>query len=238
MERIISYTDRGSNGYIIVGEKTIAVDTGNLAGKEAFLEVCEKHGIDPKSIGLIIITHGHEDHFQNANQMREVTGAPILCHEKAAPALREGEKPHVLPRNEVGMIAFNHGQEMERMAKEHPELAPPMAPIEPVQPDITWSGEYDLKPWGIQGRVIETPGHSEGCTSVVLDSGAAFVGDLVVTEPDSQRSTIAMFTYREDNDQEVQDSVKKLLPLAETWYAGHGGPFTRAEVQAMLDAEI
>ena len=237
MERIITYTGRGSNGYIIMGEKTIAVDTGNLSGKEAFLQVCADNGIDPGSISLIVITHGHEDHFQNANQMREVTGAPILCHAKAAQALREGQKPHVLPRNEVGMIAFQHGQEMERMAKEHPEMAPTMAPIEPVEPDIVWSGEYDLKPWGIDGRILETPGHSEGCTSVVLSSGAAFTGDLVVTEPDSRRSTIAMFTYRENNDEEVRASVRKLLPLAETWYSGHGGPFSRAEVQAMLDAE-
>lgn len=237
MEKIISYTGRGSNGYFLLGEKNICVDSGNLASKEAFLAVCSQHGIQPESIELIVITHGHEDHFQNSNAMREVTGAPILCHEKAALALREGQKPHVLPRNEVGMIAFRHGQEMERMMAEHPEQMPPQAPIEPVAPDMTFTGIFDLTPWGIQGKIIETPGHSEGCVSVVLDSGAALVGDLVMTEPDSKRPAIAMFTYREGNDEEVYASVEKLLPLVDTFYSGHGDPLSKATVLALLREE-
>jgi glyoxylase-like metal-dependent hydrolase (beta-lactamase superfamily II) len=239
MERVITYTGRGSNGYIIVGEKTICVDSGNLPDQESFRKVCEDNHIPPETIGLIVITHGHEDHFQNSKEMRDLTGAPILCHEKAATALREGQKPHVLPRNEVGLIAFNHGQQMEKEMAEHPDLMPSPVPIQPVQPDITFSGTYDLKDWGIQGRIIETPGHSEGCTSVILDSGVAFIGDLIVTEPDSQLSTIAMFTYRENNDSEVHASVQAVLDSGvETFYSGHGGPFTRSQVQEMLNKEI
>lgn len=237
MEKIISYTGRGSNGYFLLGEKNICVDSGNLASKEDFLAVCSQHGIAPESIVLILITHGHEDHFQNANAMREATGAPILCHEKAANALREGQKPHVLPRNDVGWMALRHGQEMERMMAEHPEKMPPQMPVEPVEPDMTFVGTYDLTTWGIRGKIVETPGHSEGCVSVVLESRAALVGDLIMTEPDSNQPTIAMFTYREGNNEEVWASVEKLLPFADVFYSGHGAPLTEEQVRALLAEE-
>ena len=40
------------------------------------------------------------------------------------------------------------------------------------------SNRADLYGVGIQGEIIETPGHSDDSVSLVLDSGLAFIGDL------------------------------------------------------------
>ena len=40
--------------------------------------------------------------------------------------------------------------------------------------------EFSMEPYGIQGRVLHTPGHSPGSMTLLLDSGEAFVGDLAM----------------------------------------------------------
>lgn len=40
--------------------------------------------------------------------------------------------------------------------------------------------EFPLKSYGIHGKVIYTPGHSSGSMSLVLDTGDAFVGLLLL----------------------------------------------------------
>jgi hydroxyacylglutathione hydrolase len=38
----------------------------------------------------------------------------------------------------------------------------------------------DLLEFGVDGRIVHTPGHTSGSISLLLDSGEAFVGDLAV----------------------------------------------------------
>jgi len=56
---------------------------------------------------------------------------------------------------------------------------------DPATPDILVDGEYDLQEHGIEGRVVPTPGHTPDSLSVVLNSGDAFVGDMLHGKPGS-----------------------------------------------------
>ncbi len=61
------------NGYILV-------DAG-MPNKDGQLnEVFQQYGVDPKSVKLIILTHGHLDHVGSAAYVHEITGVKILCH--------------------------------------------------------------------------------------------------------------------------------------------------------------
>ena len=79
----------------------------------------------------------------------------------------------------------------------------------------------------MRGRVIETPGHTPGSVSVVLDGGEAIVGDVLAggylgfkVMPRSPRYHL----YAEDPG-EVLRSIKKVLELSPTAvFTGHGGP--------------
>lgn len=143
MLEVIQYTIGMSNGFFLWnGETVIAVDSGGEMGDGPFLNVCRKHSFDPRKIALLIVTHGHVDHFVNMGSMKTLTGAPLLCHKLAAPFLREGLKPAVFGRNALGRAI------MEKQAIE----GDPIPFVPKVEPDILFEGTYDLKPWGLTGK--------------------------------------------------------------------------------------
>jgi hydroxyacylglutathione hydrolase len=222
---VIQYTIGMSNGFFLWnGETVIAVDSGGEMGDGPFLNVCRKHSFDPRKIALLIVTHGHVDHFVNMGSMKTLTGAPLLCHKLAAPFLREGLKPAVFGRNALGRAI------MEKQAIE----GDPIPFVPKVEPDILFEGTYDLKPWGIDGKIIETPGHSKCSTAIILDTGEALVGDTIAQPPGTSSVGLAFLSDTENGDAVLFDSVEKILSAAHTVYSGHGGPFSRGEVMAAL----
>lgn len=102
MDRIIQYTSGMANGFFIVGKEIIAVDTGSEYGEDVFSQICDEKGINPKSIKLIVISHGHVDHFMNVVAMKKMTGAPVLCRKEAERFLKNGLFPEIEGRNELG----------------------------------------------------------------------------------------------------------------------------------------
>ena len=60
----------------------VMVDAGmdSEAGLEALRRQIPEAGLDPRDFSLIVVTHGHTDHFGLAAKAREFTGAPIAIH--------------------------------------------------------------------------------------------------------------------------------------------------------------
>lgn len=218
MNRITTIPLGFSNAILVQESGAIIVDTGAPATLRKYQEVFASLQLDPQDIRLIVITHGHSDHFAHARELRELTGAPILCHSKALSALRTGKNPPVHPRNELGESV------LKMIAGKEP-------PAMPVEPDIVIDADYDLAFFGVAGKIISTPGHSDCSLSVLLDSGDAIVGDLVVSSPFTGKATAAYFA---DDPDALFASVRRLLPFVHTFYSGHGGPFTHEQVEAAL----
>jgi glyoxylase-like metal-dependent hydrolase (beta-lactamase superfamily II) len=51
--------------------------------------------------------------------------------------------------------------------------------IEGIVPEILFDREYELEEFGIDGKLISTPGHSPSSISIVLNSGETLVGDII-----------------------------------------------------------
>lgn len=69
------------------GNSSVMIDTG-LFGEMFFIQrLIRKHGLTPRSIKAILLTHGHLDHAGNLLKLRNWTGAKIFAH----PA----EQPHI-----------------------------------------------------------------------------------------------------------------------------------------------
>ena len=222
MSEIITLPLGFANAFIIRGRATIMVDTGIHVRKEKYLQLFAAHEIDPRSIQLLIVTHAHADHFAEANVIKEMTGAPLLCHKKAAQFLLAGKNAAVVPANELGRKALQAlGRKLPLRAK-------------PVHPDIIIDDDFDLKPYGMAGRVIATPGHTDCSLSVMLGDGQAIVGDTIVPDFFTGQPSLAYFAT---DVEALSASVTRLLALAHTFYSSHGGPYSK-EIVLQLCASL
>jgi hydroxyacylglutathione hydrolase len=210
------------NCFLIKGEKKhILVDTGVPNSEVKIIQQLQKHSIQPKDIGLIIITHGHIDHFGSVKKLQDILNVPILVHDLDKKALQTG-------KSLLETLQSNH-KIWDLILK--PRLAKGKALA--CNPDILLHGndEYDLSEYGIQGKVIHTPGHTPGSLSVVLDNKEAIIMDLASSG--LFLGGIA-FTSRmkhppfHDNLEQVKKSITTLLSLGmEKFYLGHGHPVSR-----------
>ena len=92
------------NAYIVRGERAIIIDTGIPGFGEKILAKMEEHGIKPADVSLILITHGHHDHYGSVAFLREKTGAPVAIHKEDAGSLRTGINPPLYPVGVRGKI--------------------------------------------------------------------------------------------------------------------------------------
>lgn len=145
-----------TNAYILAKPSTLEAVVIDVPpeGAEAIL----RH-LDQKSLQLraILITHGHWDHFAEAQDLKNKTKAPIYAHEK------------------------------DKMLLENPLLMKPFMPwgvnIKPVKVD-GWLGavkRLDLLETRFELRHV--PGHAPGSVLFYLpDYASAFVGDAIFKE--------------------------------------------------------
>ena len=93
-----------------------------------------------------------------------------------------------------------------------------------VEPDELVDDELDLRQYGVEGRVIWTPGHTRGSLSIVLESGDAIVGDLVLPRYMAFGPPAIAFWSASRKDSLV--SIRKVLDLKPSVImTSHGGPY-------------
>ena len=202
---------RGRTGYVLV-------DASFPGRADCILAALARHGVAPEDIRLILLTHGHVDHFGSAAALRERTGAPVAIHVLDAEGPRRGT--HVPDSTApTGRLLSS----LMRLPPLQKSLAAAAGPA--FEPDILFSEGFRLDEYGVAGRVVHLPGHTPGSVSVLLDNGEAIVGDLVMGKlmgliPRPGPPIVAWDLERN------RESVDKLITLApRIVYVGHGGPF-------------
>jgi glyoxylase-like metal-dependent hydrolase (beta-lactamase superfamily II) len=114
-------------------------------------------------------------------------------------------------------------------------------PTDAVEPELALDEGMDLRPYGVAGKVVATPGHTTGSVSVLLDSGEAVAGDLLVggylgglLSPHA-----AGYPYFVEDMAALRDSVRKLLSYSPSRvYVGHGGPLSPSDIAKRFAAEV
>lgn len=201
----------------------ILVDAGLPNSEAKFEAILKREGLQFSDIKLLVITHAHIDHAGNAARMRELTGAPILGHTNDLVYFRGKEKMTFCSTGWVGKVFLKTGL--------------PQSPYRAFEPDILLSDkeEFDLKSFGLQARVISTPGHTAGSISVISNDGVAIVGDLVASGillGGIAFSSIPKRPPFEDDPYVVAQELERIIDLgAQDFYMGHGGPLKRKAVE-------
>jgi hydroxyacylglutathione hydrolase len=210
------------NCYLIKGEKKhILVDTGVPNSEKKIFKQLIKYKIKLEDIGLIIITHGHIDHFGSVKRLKDILKVPVLIHDLDKKALQTG-------RSILETLNANH-KIWDIVLK--PRLA--KARASRCLPAIILNGdeEYDLSIYGINGKVIHTPGHTPGSLSVILEDGSAIIMDLassgILLGGIAFNSRMKHPPFH-DNLEQVKSSINHILSLnTEIFYLGHGYPVSR-----------
>jgi len=202
-----------SNVILIVnGSNSIIIDTGVRGNLNKILKIIEKHGLKPVDVRLIILTHTHYDHTGNLHKLQNITGAEVLVHEKEYENLRKGNIPIPDGQRLLMRIVSGTGK----------LLIPNFASPRPFTASIINYQNFDLSPWGIEGHVFHTPGHSRGSQSVVIGE-AVVSGDCFMN-----MAYGVVFPHFAENPRLLLQSWKMLFDLGiKDIYPGHGKKLSR-----------
>ena len=139
-----------SNCYIIPAEnnRAVVIDPASSAEVTAALDT------EDMTLGGIIITHGHFDHFAGAAALKALTNAPIYAPDLDAEMLQSAEK---------SWAWFMRGTEFA-----------------PVYPDHLFSDGEEFSVCGVDFRVMGAPGHTAGsCLLFCERLNVIFTGDVL-----------------------------------------------------------
>jgi glyoxylase-like metal-dependent hydrolase (beta-lactamase superfamily II) len=237
-----------SNAYLIKmsgnnNKKSILVDTGSPGELDRILSILQKENIDiHHNISLIIHTHAHPDHAGNTYALKQINPEiQVATHIKEAEFLESGRYKPVSPTNLTGRVLIHF------LKKE----------FKGIKPDIVIEDDVmDLGSWDINGKLVFTPGHTEGSISVVIEgieedrrhvnsdgiaSNQAIAGDLMKgghlggllfsNQPD--------YHYFAYDLNIVRSSIKKLMDFSVSKvYLGHGGPLDQEDIKRKFSKHI
>lgn len=209
--------------YLIKAEGVILVDVGLSLSLPKIKTWFSSIPIDPSDVNLVVITHAHFDHAGAAAGVKELTGASVAIHHTEKEMLTRGSSSLPIPASTLGKVGFALLKPMGK-ALHYPG----------IEPDLVIGDEgMPLEPYGIPGRILYTPGHTQGSLSVLLDNGDAFVGCMTHNAPPFRlRPNHPIFA--DDLDQLWKSWTILLDQGAKTIYPGHGKPFTIDKIQGMI----
>ncbi len=201
------------------GDGYIQMDAGYKSNVKKYLRLLKKQNIDPKAIKLIIVNHAHFDHVGGLKALKDISNAQVLVHENDANFLRKGISAEVKPTSFISKILINL-------------LPNSLKFFDPVEPDIVIKDEYSLQEFGINAKVIHTPGHTSGTISIITEKGNAFIGCCAHGFP--LRINSGLPTIAQDIEQVLSSWERIIKEGAKKIYISHGKPVNINKMKKIL----
>lgn len=198
----ITQIHAGANCYLVTQDNaSILVDTGVKGFEEKILKQCEG-----KAVKLIVLTHGHIDHMQNAAYLAQRLQVPIAMHEKDIPLLKDN-----LCREMKSQGIFGN------LVRFFSIMSAKSAQTDIFKPDILLKEGDNLRDFGIDAEVIELPGHTAGSIGLKIGEDTLLVGDALMHMMKAGPSLLF------EEYEQMLESVRKIQNMGNMKiYFGHG----------------
>ncbi len=192
------------NCYLLTGDHgAVLVDTGEESDRETVLRACQC-----QEVRLLVLTHGHIDHIQNGAWLSRQLGVPVGMNERDLELVGNQFAQPLAGRGLFGrVLAAASKAKMKRKR------------LEAFVPEV-WLREGDsLEEFGVNARVLELPGHTNGSIGLDVDGEAVLVGDALMN------MVVPGIACIYGEERKSRESGEKIWALGERMvYFGHGGP--------------
>lgn len=198
----ITRISAGSNCYLVTQkDAAILVDTGVKGFEKKILSQCEG-----KQVKLIVLTHGHIDHVQNAAFLAKQLQAPIAMNEKDIPLLKDNLCREMKSRGAFGGVVRFFSVQSAKTTQ-----------LEDFKPNILLKEGDTLEEYGIEAKVVELPGHTAGSIGLRVGADSLLVGDALMNMVKPENTLLF-----EDYEETVKSAgkIEKMGDLK--IYFGHG----------------
>ncbi len=202
---IIQRIKCGNGNCYIVEENgnALLIDTARPKYRDKILAACQKANVQ-----LIVLTHGHMDHCQNAAYLSQQLNVPVAICQADAHLIQDNMLQPLYAKTFLGKLVLSLSQKAFLYDT-----------IPPFTPEIFLEDGDSLANYGINATIIALPGHTNGSVGIDLGKDGLIVGDALMH---MFYPTVSMLYH--DHEQ-MLESARKIGTLGErTIYFGHGKP--------------
>ena len=191
------------NAYLVSdGDNSVLVDTSRVPYRDMILKKCIT-----KNVRIIILTHGHVDHIQNAAFLSKALNIPIVMHKDDYELAKDNWAEPMFAHNLLGKIIIKLSQKSFDTDI-----------IEPFEPAFVQDG-VSLSEYGIPAVIIGLPGHTKGSIGVKVEETDVIVGDALMNMVCPSKSPLY------GNRAVMEQSAAKITSLGNVRvHFGHGKP--------------
>lgn len=191
------------NCYVVNnGKDAILIDTGKKEYLNQIIKECK-----PYTMRLIVLTHVHMDHAENAEELANIWGCPVAVNKKDIELAGEYESQPLVAKTLLGKIILGVSRSVLQTKFS-------------IGSNLKYVEEGEtLKEYGIDATIIELPGHTNGSIGVDVERKDFIVGDALMNW---FRPTVSQLYH---NRELMLESAKRIQDMGErTIYFGHGKP--------------
>ena len=187
------------NVYIIKGtDGDILIDTGFIGTKKALLKWLENFNIK-----LIILTHAHIDHSWNVSYIKEKYNCKVAIGKNDIKNLNNKTITTYPAKKYLKLWTNVMSFGMKHLKNK------------PFEIDIELEDNQTINKYGINLKIIELPGHTNGSIGI-LYKDYLFAGDALVNR---RKISIA---YQNQNNEEAKKSFQKIIDIKPNiFFLGH-----------------